>query len=158
MNRDVVRLWSLLAVRSLARDDINGAIGYVRRSLRLSRDVRPRGPAIAQLAGAALDAVTCNLLLPQILAHPRLSVGQCDQIVNLLAEHASKLGDWYATGVKSEYVMLRGIIRTFEDRVATTIDASGRAVQKRLDEEGRWRVPPETDLRRNRPAERINLE
>lgn len=135
-SRRVLELWALLAARALDRGDVDGAVGQVRRMLRLSEDIRPRGAAIAQLVGAAFDAVACNIVLPRILAHPRLKTSQCEQLLKSLRDHEARIADSFATGVKAEYVMERVLIRVFEDRVRLTVDANGRAIEKKLDDDG----------------------
>jgi hypothetical protein len=135
VSREVTRLWTLLAIRALDRGNPADAIGYVRRILRLSQDLRPRGHAIAQLAGAAVNAVACNILIPTILVHPRLQLSDCDQLLLLLKGHEARTVDSFAAGVKSTYITERALIRTFEDHVALTLDANNRAVDRSLDDD-----------------------
>jgi hypothetical protein len=136
IGRRAVKLWALLAARALDRGDVEGAIGYVRRILRFSEDIRPRGAAIAQVVGAAFDAIACNFIVPRILAHPRLQAGRSDQLLALLKDHEAGIADSFATGVKAEYVLERVWIRVFEDRILLTVDANDRAIEKTLDDVG----------------------
>ncbi len=91
---------------------------------------------IAQLMGSAFDAMACNILIPRILAHPRLEANHCDQILRLLKEQEARTAGSLATGVKADYVTARTIIWTLEEQIALTVHPNGRLVEKRLDEDG----------------------
>jgi hypothetical protein len=136
VGRRAVTLWTLLAVRAMDRGDLEGAIGYVRRILRLSQDIRPRGAGIDQLVGAAFDAIACNIIVPSILVHPRLRASHCDQLLTLLEDQEARIADSFAIGVKSTYIMERVVIRTFEEKIVQSVDADGRAVEEKLDADG----------------------
>jgi hypothetical protein len=139
VSRRAVRLWLLRAIRTLDRGEIEPAIGDIQRILRLGRDMRPRGAAIDQLVAAAFDMVACNILVPAILQHPATQVTHCDQLNALLRQHQAQMVDSFATGIEANYLMVRILIRAFEQGIVLTTDANGRAVEKPLDRDGRVR-------------------
>jgi hypothetical protein len=124
--RSVARLLALQASRNLDRDDFDGAIGCVEKTLRLSRDLRPRGGMVVQLVTIAIDSTVTLYVVPLFLAHPRLRPEHCDRLIAAIARHEAEAIAPFAEAVKGEYVWLREILRRFEDKVRLRIGADGR--------------------------------
>lgn len=126
--RSIARVLALKAARDLDRDDFDGAIACVEKSLRLSRDLRPRGGMIVQLVSIAIDGTVALKVVPLFLANPRLRPEHCDRLIAALDRHLAAAVDAYTTGLKGEYVVSREVVRRFEDGVKVQTDADGRPV------------------------------
>jgi hypothetical protein len=134
--RNAVRILLMHASRSLDRDEVEPALGDIRKMLRLSRDLRPRGAFTCQLVSVAIDATVCMGGVKLFLAYPKLRAEHCDRLIQLLADHEALAIEPFSEGIKGDYVFSRWTLRTFSDRVKTTIDAEGHAVETKLDERG----------------------
>jgi hypothetical protein len=134
--RQAARLWILEAHRDIRRGDLDRAIEKVGKVLRLSRDLRPRGPIVCQLVSAAIDWSCEHRLIPAILVHPGLQLKHCDRLLAILKDHESIALDPFATGVEGEYVIHRAVIRVFEARTKTVFDERGNPSEQKLDRLG----------------------
>lgn len=134
--REVSRLCGVLAAGAVDRGEIGTALDDLKRMLRLDADIRVRGPAIAHLVGTAIDRIALKVIIPRVLASPKLRIADCDRLIAILREHEARVANSFDDGVKATYIMERVILRTFEDRMATVIESDGRAAERRLDEDG----------------------
>jgi HEAT repeat protein len=105
--RQVARLAQIQVYHGIAKNDFQEVEDAIRRTLRLSRDLRPRGAMICQLVSMAMDAVVASAITDLVLGHKDLSVEQCDRLLNLLVEHQGAATDARAEGYRMEYIMLR---------------------------------------------------
>ena len=108
-------------------------VADVERVLRLSRDLRPRAVLITILVSAAIDGVALSQMLSAIVNDPQLTVAQCDRLLAIVRKHEERGLPMLATGMRGEYVWQRTSLRLFGDRIATEVDAQGRAVDRPLD-------------------------
>jgi hypothetical protein len=133
------RILSLKCYHDVSAGDFGAAIKDIDVGLRLSRDLRQRGPIIAQLISFAIDGNCARIMLPAILSAPALQVSHCDQLIALFDQHELTALDSFRTAVKAEHVMATCLIRTLEQGVRITQDTRGRMVEERLDDQGRAR-------------------
>ena len=73
VQRQVIRILQLKAIRELDRQDGAAAIGSLEVGLRLSRDLRPRGFVITQLVSVAMDSVCLRQIAAAIIRAPHCS-------------------------------------------------------------------------------------
>jgi hypothetical protein len=84
----------------------------IKRTLRLSRDLQPRGPLIAQLVSIAMDRIILDGVLKFTLTDRNLTVEQCDRLLALLVEHQQASLNRYEEAMHVEYILTR---QTVED-------------------------------------------
>ncbi|MBI3861195.1 MAG: hypothetical protein HY290_04800 [Planctomycetia bacterium] len=114
--RQVVRLLEWQVKAHLADGQIEAAIDDIAIALRLSRDLRPRGPLISQLVSFALDAVISSSLLPMVLAAKGLSVAHCDRLLELVTLHVEDMTNPLVEGCRHAYVMFRDLLHRLETK------------------------------------------
>jgi hypothetical protein len=114
--RQVVRVLELQAIRDLDRDDVAAATRVLEASLRLSRDLRPRGFVITQLVTMAINRICLRSIVPAILRARGCSLKECDRLLVLLKEHRRQALDPWTTALQSEYVVLRGVVNDVQHR------------------------------------------
>ncbi|WP_165246905.1 hypothetical protein [Paludisphaera soli] len=129
--RTVARAVCLRIFRDAEKGNLERAIPDLAMILRLSRDLRPRGPAIVQLVSGAIDGIALLESLPAILRSPTLKVAHCDRLVALLREHDAGL-DRFVTGAKAEYVMQRTFLRACQEKRLAQAGPDGRPFDKLL--------------------------
>jgi hypothetical protein len=134
--RQVIRLLKLQVYSDLARHDYDHALLCLERSLRISRDLRPRGPLITQLVSVAIDSVCANEVVPLLLADPGLRQEQCKRLLDILVRHEKDCIDSFKIGIEAEYVLTRSLLRIFEDGIRLGSDSDGRSVETKLDRQG----------------------
>ena len=78
--------------------------------LRLSRDIRQRGCAVAELVSMSLDSLAYREMIPPILAAPGMTTARCDRLLAALREHEAG-PDLVLGMLQGEYVMLRSALR-----------------------------------------------
>jgi hypothetical protein len=105
--RQVARVASLRVRRAVERRDFDAAIRDVEATLRLVRDLQPRGTIISQLVAAAISQLTCTEMVTRILADPRLRVEHCDRLLKLLLSHDTRSIDGYSEGLRVDYLIAR---------------------------------------------------
>jgi RNA polymerase sigma factor (sigma-70 family) len=103
----VGRVARLKVRRELERGEIEAALRDLARLLRLSRDLRPRGVMIVDIAAGALDQAAVDGVVGPMLAAPGLSAAHCDRLLALLSEHESRSVDPYSEGLRAEYLSHR---------------------------------------------------
>ncbi len=128
--RSVARVLALRADRDIDLGDFDGAIGCVETTLRLSRDLRPRGGLIIQLVSIAIDATITLKVVPLVLAHPRLRPEHCDRLIAAIERHQAAATDAYTTAVKAEYALTREVVRRFQDRIRLQAGPDGLPFDK----------------------------
>ncbi len=109
--RDVARVASLRVQQAVAKGDFPSAVGDVKMTLRLSRDLRPRGYLIVQLVAGSIDQVVMGEMVPAILAGPGLKAKDCKALMADLKEHESRSTDGFVEGLRGEYVEARTTLR-----------------------------------------------
>ena len=108
--RQIARLAQLQLYFSGKKGDFDESEKAIRRTLRLSRDLRPRGVLISQLVSVAIDAVVLSSIQNFTLRQPGLKPQQCDRLLALLAEHEKAAIDPNSEGLRMEYVMQRNTL------------------------------------------------
>jgi len=108
--RGLTRISILQLYQSRVKGDFSIAEDAIRRALRLSRDLRPRGPVVSQLVSIALDGMLLAGIDRLTLNDQQLTAEQCDRILALLLEHQQRGLDRHDEGLKLEYIMLRNLI------------------------------------------------
>jgi hypothetical protein len=127
-----IRLWDLQADRDVRRGDFSAAIAAVGKSLRLGRDLRPRGPMIVQKISFAIDQVVTMTMSRSFLTSPDLTAEHCDRLIDLLRRHEAEAVDPYPTGVKMEAVILRSHLHVLEAGDVIEIGDDRRPVERKL--------------------------
>lgn len=104
--REVLRVAQLQAERDIERGDLAAVVKLIGSMLRLSRDLRLRTPALMQGIANAVDALTSHTLVIPALKSPKLTIAQCDELMQLLTQHDAALRsiDPFLTGVRGDYL------------------------------------------------------
>lgn len=105
--RQVAKLAELEIYHARAKGRFEDAEKAVRRTLRLARDLRPRGPAICQLASVSMDGLVLNSINELYLGQPGLKPEHCDKLIGILSEHGRLAIDPRGEAVRVEYIILR---------------------------------------------------
>jgi hypothetical protein len=92
------------------KGNFNMAEAAIRRCLRLSRDLRPRGFMVCQLVSVANDGTLILAINRLLLTDPNLTVKQCDRLLALLIEHQQQGMDSYQEGLRMDYILARSSI------------------------------------------------
>jgi RNA polymerase sigma factor (sigma-70 family) len=108
--RQVARIVALKVAREIERAEFDAALRDLKRLLRLSRDLRPRGVMISQIVSAAIDQNAFRGVVLPILSAPGVTISHCDSIIALLAEHQAQSIDSYSEGVRAEYLSNRATL------------------------------------------------
>jgi len=132
--RDVARATDLRVFRNVEKGNLDLAVQDLASALRLSRDLRPRGPMICQLMATSMDGFLTDRVLPRILASPRLTTGRCDRLLAVLKESDVASLDRFTTGAKGDYLMQRAMLHLVEDRRAFKNRDGGPAVEAAVSE------------------------
>ncbi len=114
--REVLRVAQLQAERDIERGDLTSVVKLTGSMLRLSRDLRPRAPMTMQAIANAADAmITANLVIPS-LKSPKLTVAQCDELMQLLTQHDAALRsiDPFLTGVRGDHIAKRMLMHDLQ--------------------------------------------
>ena len=106
----VARIVVLKAGREIERREFNAALRDLKRLLRLSRDLRPRGVMISQIVSAAIDQKAFKGVVLPILSAPGVTISHCDGIIALLSEHEVQSIDSYSEGLRAEYLSNRATL------------------------------------------------
>ena len=113
-SRTLARLACIQLYHARVTGNFKEAEQAVRRTLRLSRDLRPRGVMIAQLVSWTIDGVVLSAVTDFTLAQPGLKVKDCDRLLALLVEHEREAVPSVAEGIKTEYVTIRNSFDAFQ--------------------------------------------
>ncbi|MDB5389460.1 MAG: hypothetical protein JWM11_5106 [Planctomycetaceae bacterium] len=112
----------ILSVRSFGRmcivelfaarqkGDFAAAHQTLKRALRLSRDLRPKGTLITQLTATALETLISSTICDLTLSQPGLTVENCDQLIELLTEHWRKRLDILQEAIRIEYILTQNTL------------------------------------------------
>ncbi|HEX5104467.1 MAG TPA: hypothetical protein VFV87_11680 [Pirellulaceae bacterium] len=120
--RTVTRLSVLQLQQARNKGEFAQAEAAVNRSLRLSRDLEPRGPLVCQLVSIAMDGMTFSAIERLVLTNPQLTAEQCDRLIALLAQHQRGLLNRTDEGLKLEYIMSRNAIEDLQSGRLTLQD------------------------------------
>jgi hypothetical protein len=114
--REVARALEMKTQRDVEQGKLDDALRNIERLLRLSRDLRPRGPLISQLVSISLYNICCNDLVKRIFASPDLTPQHCDQLLAALIKHEQQASEPFVEGLRSEYVMTRMALHDIQHR------------------------------------------
>jgi hypothetical protein len=117
--RRAVRLLDWRVEAEIAEGRIDAALADVEMALRLSRDLRPRGPIFCQWASITIDNRVLHYdVVPRILRDSRLKTGDCGRLIEIIAHHMreSERLDSPSEGFRAEYLMLRHLLHRLELR------------------------------------------
>lgn len=136
--RQVARVAQMRVRLALNQGDLPAAIRDVETTLRLSRDLQPRGYIINQLVAVAMDNVVAKEMILPILAAPGLKAEHCDRLLLALADHEALSVDMYAEGLRAEYLMARLMLEDLvhrQDKLAKELGVEpGGSILSKLDE------------------------
>ncbi|MCX7410702.1 MAG: hypothetical protein NTZ32_21720 [Planctomycetales bacterium] len=105
--RQLARLSVVELFAAQSEGDYEKAHLSLARTLRVSRDLRPRGSMISQLMSNAVDATTLTTAAALTLSQPGLTVENCDQLIGLLVTHEQTGLDQLQEGLRIEYIVAR---------------------------------------------------
>ncbi len=105
--RGFARLAPLQLCHTSIEGNFDEAEQAIRRTLRLSRDLRPRGMVVHQLVSIAIDGMVLGSITEFTLRGSGLDVEQCDRLLALLAEHQRDALEPVEEGLRMDYIMLR---------------------------------------------------
>lgn len=105
--RNVARLAQIQFAVSRKKGDFTKVVAALRRSLRLSRDLRPRGFMICQLVSCAIDSAVLQSLVADTLAQPGLKPEDCDRLLAQIAQHQREAILAFDEGCRMEFIMVR---------------------------------------------------
>ncbi len=111
--RLIGQLAQLEIFHASATNDFEMAEKAVERTLRLARDLRPRGPGISQLVSVSIAGVTLTAVNDFMLAIPSLDPNHCDRLLAILKEHEDTSIAAFEEGVRMQYIIERNIIDDF---------------------------------------------
>lgn len=113
-SRQVARLAQFSLYHASRTADFAEAEQAIRRTLRLSRDLRPRGMLISQLVSLAMDNVVLSSIVDFTLRTPALKSEDCNRLMASLAEHQKHAIDPSAEGFRMEYILVRNTLDDVE--------------------------------------------
>jgi hypothetical protein len=113
-SRTATRCCLLQVFHARTTGDFALAEAAIRRGLRLSRDLRPRGHFVCQLVSIANDGMLLSAIERVTLADPNLTPEQCDRLLALLMEHQHQGIDCYDEGMRMDYLLARGSIHDIQ--------------------------------------------
>lgn len=96
--------------QALENDAASVELSELQIALRLSRDLRPRGPDICQVVSVAIDTIATERVLGRILTADGLNVEQCDRLMTIFSEHQAEGGEMLRIALRMEYVMTRKLL------------------------------------------------
>jgi RNA polymerase sigma factor (sigma-70 family) len=106
----VARIVAVKAGREVDRGEFDAALRDLKRLLRLSRDLRPRGEMICQIVSAAIDKNAFKGVVLPILSTPGVTTSHCDRMLALLTEHEAQSIDAYPEGLRAAYLSNRATL------------------------------------------------
>lgn len=108
--RELARMSILQMHQSRVKGDFSIAEGAIKRALRMSRDLQPRGFMVCQLVSIAMDGVILSGIDRLTLNDPQLTPDRCDRLLALLIEHQQRGLDRCEEGLRLEYISTRETI------------------------------------------------
>ncbi len=114
--RQVARVVEWRTRRDLARGDFERPTRGLGTVLRLSRDLRPRGPMVGQLVSVGVDNMCCQQIVPAILTAPGIKAEHCDRLLAVLIKHEADASSLFWEGYRAEYITARGIFHDLQHR------------------------------------------
>lgn len=130
--RTVARVVGLQSARDLERGEYARPLQLLEMLLRLNRDLRYRTTQIGQLVALASDAIAYKTV-KEILDSPHCTTKHCVSCLELLVRHETEMPDASGAVIRTEYLMLRSIMRDIELRSG---DFSPEAVTRLANEYG----------------------
>ena len=112
-SRMVARVAELRIRRDVETGDLDDALRTLEITLRLARDLKPRGHLITQLVAISMEIWACRQMIPPILSAPGLTAAHCDRLLRSLAEHEARSVDPYAEALRANYIMGRVVLHDF---------------------------------------------
>jgi hypothetical protein len=94
----------------------------VRRTLRLSRDLRPRGALIPQLISNNLDVMVLTSITDFTLGQQGLTAKDCERLLALLAEHERDVISSADEGLRMEYIVTRNTLDRLQRQRTSAAD------------------------------------
>jgi len=111
-SRAFARLAMIQLYHARLKGDFDQAELVIRRTLRLARDLRPRGFIVTQLVSFALERLVLSAMGDFTLTQEGLGTRECDRLLALLAEHRRDPLSLVEEALRMEYIMVRN---TLED-------------------------------------------
>jgi hypothetical protein len=105
--RGFARLACIQLYHARAKGNFDEAEQAIRRTLRLSRDLRPGGALVTQLVSITMDAMVLTGIADFTLSQKGLTAKDCDRLLALLSEHERDAVSAAEEGLRMEYVMSR---------------------------------------------------
>ena len=96
--RGWVRLSTLELHQARLNGDISAAESAIARTLRLSRDLRPRGFGVCQRVANAIDADLIDSIEGITLGQPQCDSAACDRLMAILVAHEEAIAPWRLEG------------------------------------------------------------
>jgi hypothetical protein len=112
--RGVARLAVLQLYHARQKGDIDEARQSVRRILRLSRDLRPRGHLVTQLVSFTVDGMVLSGVLDFTLSQPGLDPKGCDKLLAIVLEHEKQAVNPWDESLRIEYILDRNCLDSLE--------------------------------------------
>lgn len=128
--REVARVLAFKVRRELDRGEVDRAIDDVATTLRMSDDLRPRGPSISQLVGVALTSFCYHEMIRPILAAPRLTAPKAERLLRLLTEHEARARKSLGEGLRFGYLTSRATVQALAVSSKPRAGAAKRAAPK----------------------------
>lgn len=108
------RLSILQLGQAQLRGDFPQAIAALRRSLRLSRDLQPRGHEVCQLVSMASDGLILTAVERLLIPDTRLTVDDVSTLLDLLIAHQQQMLNRVDEGFKMSYMVSRNSIQDIQ--------------------------------------------
>jgi hypothetical protein len=112
--REFSRLTQLQLYHARVKGDSEQAENAVRRTLRMSRDLLPRGGLMNQLLAIAVDGIVLAAVRDFTLSQPGMDAQRCDRLLAVLSEHRAVLASLSGEAFRMEYIFLRNTIHDLE--------------------------------------------
>ena len=112
--RQIARLEILQIYHACSKDDFAEAEQAITRTLRLSRDIRPRGLFVNQLVSYAVEGIILEAIANYTLTQRSLTPEQCDRLLALLADRDLLIKAALTEGLKMEYISQRNIFNDLQ--------------------------------------------
>ncbi len=142
--RTFARLGCIQLYHARLTGNFDEAEQAVRRMLRFSRDLRPRGVMLTQMVAWTIDGIVLSAVADFTLTQSGLDVKDCDRLLALLVEHEREAVPSVEEGIKTDYVMLRNSMdamqqgritpQYFAQMMAVEGDQKPADIEKRLDQ------------------------
>lgn len=107
------------------RGDYEEAEQSIRRVLRLSRDLRPRGSGVSQAVSNSVAYIALSAINDFTLSQPGLTTERCDRLLALLAEHRGDPISPLQEGMRVDYIAVRNTLDA-EEHGRIPLDDLGR--------------------------------